>query len=117
MRTVNDCVAVTPFETTSVRVEVKNGVAVIKQKKELTRLEVVLDSDDGAFVRGSSVWVRGECMKHEYAKEIFENDGLRFVLIPRGEIRAVESASLRPPAPAPTTVPSAGVPRQDDGRR
>lgn len=120
MRTINDYVACTPFVTTSVKTVVQSGVAVQQQRMELTRLEVVLPSADLFFLPGASVWVQGEAMKHAYATKVYEaEDGVKFILVPKTELRAwaPPGEDRRPRPPLPTTVPSAGVPRQDSGRR
>ena len=83
---VNKKVAVTPFETHSITIEVKNGLPVIKQKQELTKLTVVFGTDASLnelwLHEGDTVWVRGDAMKHQYAREVFEQDGKPFILLP-----------------------------------
>ncbi len=81
MLTVNKRVACAPFETTQTKVDVKGGLPVIRQKHELTALDVVLDTDDGEYFQGDRVWVRGEMCKTA-GREVFEVDGVSFVLIP-----------------------------------
>jgi hypothetical protein len=84
VETVNKKIACTPFPTISTRVEVKGGLPVIKQKEELTPLTVVFNYTDGglAFMAGDTVYVRGECCKHQWAREVFELEGKQFVLCP-----------------------------------
>jgi len=86
MQTLNNLVACTPFESTSIKVGVKSGVPFIEQKKGLTQLKVVFEDDCEDFSPGDTVWVRGDAMAHPYAKEVFEVDGKQFILIPRNMI-------------------------------
>jgi hypothetical protein len=80
MFTVNKKVAVTPFPTTDTETQVVAGRVVLKQRSELTPLKVVFDSD-GDLVAGRTVYVRGDLCKHQLAKEIFEKDDKKFILI------------------------------------
>ncbi len=100
MKTFNDFIAVLPFETTAIRTQVASGVAFIKQRQELTKLTVVLPSAD--FEPGDFIWVLGEAMKHKYATDVYENEGKRFILVPKDQIRAIERHDSRP---APMEMP------------
>ena len=80
MKTTNKKIATTPFESRSLKVEVRGGMAVIKQKSGLTALKVLFDADD--YLKGDTVYLRAECMKHNYAGEIYEVDGVSFILVP-----------------------------------
>jgi hypothetical protein len=94
MRTVNKKVACSPFETTQVRVEAVRGLPVMKQKRELTRLTVLLPGE--GFGPGDFIWVRGDSMKHQYATEVYEQGEMQFILVPTDHIVAFE------PNPKPT---------------
>lgn len=87
MKTINNFVACAPFQTTSIRAEVKRGVALIQQKHELTKLKVVLPSRDDRYFPGDDIWVLGEAMKHAYAEQVFQQDGISFILVPYDVIR------------------------------
>ena len=91
MLTINKLIATTPFENTSIKTEVKGGVALISQKQKLTQLTVVFDSDEG-FHQGDKVWVKGECYAHAFAKEVFEIEGKQFILVPVNFVLAKEWA-------------------------
>lgn len=95
MRTVNKRVACSLFKEESIRVQVKNGVAVVKQKAELTKLTVIYDYSDSdvTYYSGDEVWVRGDTVK---ASEVYEIDGQAFTLVPR---ELVIAHKRNPPAP------------------
>lgn len=80
--TNNRRIATKPFETTSVKLEIKNGFARVAQKERLTELLVLADTKDGEYKRGDIVHVLGDNCKHEIAKHIFEGFGGTFILLP-----------------------------------
>jgi len=87
MYTVNKKVACTPYPSTDTKSEARGGLPVIKQKRDLTALQVVYDYRDAEgdiyYAAGDTVWVLGETCKHTFAKEQFElEEGKPFVLIP-----------------------------------
>ena len=82
MMTVNNRIAVTPFETTSTKIDVKGGLVTIKQRTELTRLVVVFAQDNEKYPPGYVIWVKGDSCKHQFAKEVFNLNGKDFILIP-----------------------------------
>ncbi len=93
MYTVNKKLAVTPFAETDTKTEVVNGRVVIKQRSELTALKVVFDTDCDETMSldpGDTVYVRGDLCKSPQAKEIFEMDGKRFILIDASSVIGVE---------------------------
>ncbi len=86
METVNKKIAVTPFETTDTTVVVKNMIPHLKQRTELTRLQVQFmslgdDLETPRYMPGDYVYVRGDLCKHQLAREIFEVEGKSFILI------------------------------------
>lgn len=89
MKTVNKVVACTPYPTREVKVETKGGLPVVKQFKELTRLSVVFNTDDDEYVAGDEVYVRGDSMKHPHATEVYELNGIPFVLVPYEFVKVV----------------------------
>ena len=90
-QSLNKKVACTPFPSNDIKIEVKGGLPLIRQKNELSQLTVVLDSDCG-LTAGEEVWVRGDACKHQYAKEVYEIDGKTFILIPVEMILIKKSA-------------------------
>jgi hypothetical protein len=94
MESRNKFVACTPFERRSVQLEVRSGVASAKQKVELTPLTVVFDfqpeKDQRPLLAGWRVFVRGDEMLSQYAKEEYTIDGMTFILVPYDQIRLVD---------------------------
>jgi hypothetical protein len=91
MNTTAKWVACTPFENPETKTDVKGGLVFITQKNELSKHKVVFDNHDRnlfgsgggeSYSAGDTVWVRGEMFKHQFAKEIFEVEGKKFILIP-----------------------------------
>lgn len=98
MITINKLVAVAPFETTQNRIKVEKGLSYLTAKTELSQLKVVLRTDDNEFEPGDTIFVKGETRKHTYASEIFEVDGVSFILIPYNLVLGV---TRKPVIPAP----------------
>jgi|SRR6185312_16149128 len=105
MITVNDWVATTPFSEVNVTTSTQRGVAMIKQATKLTKLTTVAEArfNDGTIVAaGTTVYVKGDTMKHQWASEVLEaDDGSKFIMIPRQMICAIEL----PQTPAETSAP------------
>jgi hypothetical protein len=81
MKTQNNQLAVTPFESNSTKINVKHGVAFVQQKTDLTKLKVVYEAD--GYKPGDEIWVSGEVCKHQYAKVVYQiEEGKPFILIP-----------------------------------
>jgi hypothetical protein len=93
MHTVNKRVACTPFETTQVRMEASRGMPNMRQRRELTKLTVLLPGE--GYQPGDVIWVRGDSMKHQYAAEVYEQDTLSFILVPTDHIMATERPQPR----------------------
>ena len=89
MLTVNKKIACTPFETTQTRVEVKGGLPMLKQKQELSKLQVVLTTEDHFYRAGDSILVRGDACKLQFAKEVYEEGDKTFILIPYDVVVAI----------------------------
>lgn len=90
MRTLNRAVACTPYPTRETRTEVKSGLPVVKQLNQLTKLKVLFDADDGAYVAGDEIFVRGDAMKHPHAAEVWNVEGVDFVLVPYEFVKGVK---------------------------
>lgn len=94
---MNKHVAVTPFETTQTKTQVRGGIAVIRQRADLTPLRVVYPYDDfvgGFHVTTSDVlYFRGDMCKFPTAKDIYEVEpGKPFILLPVDQVMAMKSA-------------------------
>jgi hypothetical protein len=92
-RAINGKVACAPFVSMSVEKEIRGGMACPKQRGTMTKLEVVLDSGKGAgnwYSKGSSVWVRAEQFQLQWAKDVFDLDGTKFILVPEEQILLVQ---------------------------
>ena len=91
IRVVNAKIACTPFPALSVEKENRGGLIVPKQRNALTQLEVVFPSGDKIFCpQGTFVWVRAEQFVLGWAKEIFDLEGVKFILVPEDQILMVK---------------------------
>ena len=89
--TCNGKVACAPFPATVVEKETRGGMVVVKQKGTLTKLEVVFPDDDYDYEAKSFIWVRAESFILNWAKEVFEVDGVKFILVPKDQILMSQS--------------------------
>lgn len=80
---LNKKLAVTPFPIKGAEIKVKNGIGSIQQKLELVELTVVFGGtvDGVKLVPGDTVFVRGETQVHAFAKEEYEVDGAKCILL------------------------------------
>lgn len=82
MKTYNKLIAVDPFPSKSIKPAVmKGGLIGVSQKFELTPLKVILESDDGRFKPGMTVWVRGDLAAQDFTGNIHNIDGKTFILL------------------------------------
>lgn len=89
MVTFNNRIAVSPFKDRHVKTKVTGGVAVIENKTILDELEVVFKSHDAYFLDiGDKVYVRGDAYAHQWAKEVYELNGIKYILIPKDFVMA-----------------------------
>jgi hypothetical protein len=89
---VNKKIACVPPEAISVKIKQKNGLALAEQRIALFPLTVVYPSkfSDDVLMPGTVVFVRGEVlMSHAWAKEVYEIEGVKFVLVPEDLIWAI----------------------------
>lgn len=92
-RSVNKKVAVEPFPSTSIETKNRAGFTTVIQKTELIPLKVVFSSltPQGLGVDpGHVVYVKGETTQHQWAKEVFELDGKKFIFIPEESVVLVD---------------------------
>jgi hypothetical protein len=110
--TQNKLIAVSPFPAKSIKpVAMKGGLIGVAQKVELTALDVVLPSDDGKFLPGMKVFVRGDLSAHDFAANTQEIDGKTFILMPESHVllkQQIETTAIAP-RPLPTSVPGPGA--------
>lgn len=85
LTTANNTVAVEPFPTNQVEKEVRNGFALVKQKHALQPLKVVF-GDNERYTPGRVVWVRADQCIANWAKEVFEIDSKKFILLPKDQV-------------------------------
>lgn len=83
----NKHIAVEPFPSQSLEKEIKGGVLVLKQKGSLQQLRVIFGNEDYAI--GQAVYLRSERYTATWAKEVFEVEGVRFIVIPETEVLLV----------------------------
>ncbi|NBT57434.1 hypothetical protein EBT16_01495 [bacterium] len=88
---VNENLAVEPFPTNQVEKEVKNGLAFVKQKSSLQPLKVVFsDFSKTEYAVGYTVYVRADQCVSTWAKDVFELNGKKFILVPKNQVILVE---------------------------
>lgn len=92
MKTLNKLVAVSPFPTKSVTTVKKGGLVIAESKVSLTKLEVMLESEDSKFRPGMVVYVNGNLSTNPEWSNLhkLEQYGLEFILIPESVIQLVE---------------------------
>jgi hypothetical protein len=90
---------VEPFKTNSLDIRREGGVAKANQRDHLTGLKVVYGNDK--FYPDDVVYFEGEQCATQWAKKVYDLDGVRFVLGPVNLIVVVERGLVRP-------VPTAG---------
>lgn len=101
IRGVNKKVAVEPFPVKGVEVKVSSGFGTVSQKTDLTGLKVIFpneaadrpDLDRLVLNPGNTVYVRGEASAHQWAKEVFELHGKKFIMLPEEFILLVDRST------------------------
>ena len=90
---LNGKVACEPFVTNSVEKEIRNGIAIPKQRGTVTQLRVVMTSPgkETVFAVGDRIYLRAEQFHLNWAKEVFEVNGVKFILVPESEVLLRES--------------------------
>lgn len=81
----NKRVAIEPFPVTEKKAAVQGGVLKPMDQSALTGLKVVFGSP--SFPEGVTVYVRSKLATGStYAREVFEAEGRRFILVPEEEV-------------------------------
>ena len=87
---LNGKVACSEFPSLSVETEIKGGMLVPKQRGSMTQLTVVFDSGKQYggpwFPKGTKIWVRADCFKLAWARDVLDLNGQKFVLVPEDQI-------------------------------
>lgn len=86
IRTRNHRVACEPIATMSVEKEQKGGMMVPKQKGSLTKLRVLFEGFNLDYPKGSVIWIRADQFIQQWAKDVLELDGVKFILVPEDQI-------------------------------
>ena len=84
-------VACTPFPAASIELEHRKGFTMAKQKVALTPLEVVFATEDQEYWPGMVIYVNGDCQTHIWAKQVYEMNDQKFILVPVEFVRLVEA--------------------------
>ena len=96
MKTSKGRIACTQFPDQSVRTGTRGEghikVGLIENRISLCKLTVVLDTEDGRFVSGDSVYVYSKLFTQPWAKETLTIDGMTFILVPEASVEAFEKA-------------------------
>ncbi len=91
MNTFKNLVACSPFPAQHMEKVIKGGFAMIDKKVQLQELKVVFNSADPDLEPGDSVWVRGDTVIQNWAKEVFTVDGKEFILVPASMLLLVKA--------------------------
>lgn len=87
MITLNDWIAVTPFPKVGIKTNYRPGLALMEHTVQLQKLTVVFEArnKEGVmdFLPGDVVYLKADAQKHQWAGEIFTEDGKEFILIPK----------------------------------
>lgn len=90
MITLNDWIAVTPFPKVGIKTNYRPGLALMEHTVQLQKLTVVYEArgqkGEELFLPGDTVYLKADAMKHQWAGEVFTEDGTEFILIPRNLI-------------------------------
>jgi hypothetical protein len=96
MFTTNKIIAVEPMPAKSIKQTVmKGGLIGVAQKVELIGLKVILPSEDGRFLPGMKVYVRGDLSVESFSANIQEIEGVTFILLPENYIQLVAKQELK----------------------
>lgn len=97
--TLNKLVACTPFvKLTAAPSEKKGGLHMADLKVKLQELEIVMFSDhDPSLAPGTKVFVRGDAVTQNWAKEVWTQDGVEFILVPVTAIQYVNTPAETSP--------------------
>lgn len=93
--TLNKLVACTPFaKLTAAPSEKKGGLHMADLKIKLQELNVVMFTEvwtdhDKALAPGTKVFVRGDAVTQNWAKEVWVQDGVEFILVPLAAIQYI----------------------------
>jgi hypothetical protein len=91
LKTMNNLIACTPFPKQHMEKVVKGGFAMVDKKVNLQELEVVMFADyDKSLNPGTKVFVRGDAIVQNWAKEVFTQDGVEFILVPASAIQYIK---------------------------
>lgn len=87
-------VALTPFPTLAVEKQNTSGFVTVKNKLSLVPLKVVFGNENstGTTIYApthSTAFVRGDSVTQLWAKEIYEVDGIQFILAPVDAVQLV----------------------------
>ncbi len=87
--TVGKVLALEPFPTMSIEKDTRSGFTTIRQKATLTGLRVVFPSEDNRFLAGDTVFVMADNYAQPFAKNVYEQEGKKFILCPEALIQLV----------------------------
>jgi hypothetical protein len=101
MVTINNQVACAPIST-SIEHEKHTGFVVVKQKNQLIPTEVLFGPvGEAHYWRGSTVYLRGECINAPWAKVVYTIKDRSFILVPTSEVVLIDHSTASPdPVPS-----------------
>ena len=93
VRTTKGRVATEPFPDMSVKIS-RQGVGPVKVARvenqvTLVPLKVLFRSEDGRFLSGQTVYVRGNLYTQPWAKEMQEISGIKFIVVPENFVEVI----------------------------
>ena len=93
MISLNGLVAIEPIAAAKIETDTTGGFATIKQKRNLIASTLVMDYVMGEDVFGAGearALLKGDSAFSSWAKEVFEHDGVKFVLAPLSAVVGFE---------------------------
>lgn len=90
IQTTNKTVACSPMEKTSIQIDNKHSFATAKQRTGLITLNVLFPNENKTFVPEDMVVVKGDSIAQPWAKEVYDYDGVKFILVPEMAIIMVK---------------------------
>ena len=78
---VNNRIACKPFESLAIETQ-GSTFKTVKQKTSLLPLEVLWGNYNLEYRPGDTIYVRGDVTTLPWTREVFEVDGMKFILVP-----------------------------------
>lgn len=109
LQSINKVVACTPFKNKGPSMKIESAFGTYEQKSSFEKLQVLFgaaDLDKGPYLaEGTSVLVRAEDFRANWANAEYEYEGVKFILVPLQFIVFVEVPQIQQRLPLVTPRP------------